>query len=107
MVAPAAQSSAGPVGAIPKGPVTTISVAKGELIAVALPSAAASTGLVWRVARPLNGKVVTEVTEGDLGKDVVIVFKAVGVGKATIVYALTKGEGPTAQKSKTFVVHVA
>lgn len=106
-VAPAAQSSAGPVGAIPKGPVTTISVAKGELIAVALPSAAASTGLVWRVARPLNAKVVTEVTEGDLGKNVVIVFKAVGVGKASIVYALTKGESPTAQKSKTYIVHVA
>ena len=102
-----AQASAGPVGALPKGPVTAISVKKGELVAVALPSAAASTGLVWRVARAYNGKVVSEVTEGDLKADVVIVYKAVGVGKTSIVYALTKGESATAQQAKTFVVTVS
>lgn len=107
LAAPAAQASAGPVGALPKGPVTTISVKKGELVAVALPSAAASTGLVWRVARAYNGKVVSEVTEGDLKTDVVIVYKAVGVGKTSIVYALTKGESATAKRAKTFVVTVS
>jgi hypothetical protein len=104
---PAVQASAGPVGALPKGPVTTLSVPKGELIAVALPSAAASSGLVWRVARAYNGKVVNEVTEGNLGSNVVIVFKATGVGNTKIVYALTKGESAKAQKSKTYVVHVS
>jgi predicted ATPase len=34
----------------------------------------------------------------------VIVFKAVGVGKTTIVYALTKVESATAKQAKTFVV---
>jgi hypothetical protein len=107
LAAPAALASAGPVGALPKGPVTTISVKKGELVAVALPSAAASTGLVWRVARAYNGNVVSEVTEGDLRADVVIVYKAVGVGKTSIVYALTKGESATAKQAKTFVVTVS
>jgi hypothetical protein len=104
---PAAQASAGPVGPLPKGPVTTVSVKKGELVAVALPSAAASSGLVWRVARAFDGKVVSEVTEGDLNADVVIVFRAVGVGKTSIVYALTKGESATAKQAKTFVVTVS
>jgi hypothetical protein len=104
---PAAQASAGPVGALPKGPVVTVSVPKGELIAVALPNSSASSGLVWRVARPFNGKIVSEATEGDLGSNVVVVFKATGVGNTKIVYALTKGESAKAQKSKTYVVHVS
>jgi hypothetical protein len=107
VAAPAAQASAGPVGAIPKGAVATVSVKKGELVSVALPSAAASSGLVWRLARALNDKVVTEVTEGNLGRSVVIVFKAVGPGKASIVYALTRGESPTAKQSKTYILHVS
>jgi hypothetical protein len=104
---PAAQASSGPVGPLPKGPVTTISVVQGELISVALPSAPSSTGLVWRVARAYNGKVVSEVTEGDLGSSVVIVYKALGAGKTTIVYAQTKGETAKAYKAKTFVVSVS
>jgi hypothetical protein len=107
IAAPVAQSSAGPVGPLPKGPVTTISVQKGELISVALPSASDSSGLVWRVARAFNGKVVTEVREGDLGSTVVVVFEAVGPGNTKIVYALTKGESTTAQKAKTYAVHVS
>jgi hypothetical protein len=60
-----------------------------------------------RVARAFNGKVVSEVTEGDLTADVVIVLKAVGVGKTSIVYALTKDESATAKQAKTFVVTVS
>jgi hypothetical protein len=104
---PAAPASAPPVGAIPKGPVTTIATTKGQLIAVALPHATASSGLVWRLARSLDARVVREVSEADVGASVVIVFKAVGVGRASIVYALTRGESSKAQQSKTFDLRVS
>jgi hypothetical protein len=107
IAAPALQASAGPVGPIPKGAVTTISATKGELISIALPRAPASGGLVWRVARAYNGKVVSEVTEGDLGSNVVIVYKALAAGKTTIIYALTKGESARVHAAKTFVVSVS
>ena len=76
-----AQAGATPVGAAPKGPVTTITTTRGELFAIALPKAGAATGLVWRVARQYNGKVVDEVSEADVGSSVVIVYKALAAGK--------------------------
>ena len=106
VLVPLGLASAGPVGAIPKGPVTTVTVTKGQIFAVALPHGGATAALSWRLARAVSPKVVTEVTEGDVGTNVIVVFKAAGVGKASIVYALTKGESPTAQKSSTYVVRV-
>ena len=87
-----ASASAAPVGALPAGPSTTITVARGGLVAVALVRGAVSTGLVWRVARPFDSKVVRQITEGDLGGSVVVVFKAVARGHTKIVFAETKGD---------------
>jgi hypothetical protein len=92
-----------PVGRIPIGPVSTIATQRGQLVAVALPHAA---GTSWRIARALNPKVLREVDEADVGANVVIVFKAVGKGHATIVFARTRGETSHAYASRSFSVTV-
>jgi hypothetical protein len=81
-----------PVGPLPKGPVTKVATARGSLVAVALPQQRASTGLVWRIARPLNSRVLRQVSEGEIGPNVVVVFRAVGAGRASVAFALTRGD---------------
>jgi hypothetical protein len=93
-----------PVGPLPPGPVSTIQTQKGQLVAVALPHRA--SGRVWRVARAFNARVVQQVGEGDLGKNVVLVFKATGPGTTTITFGLTRGETAKAYESRRFVVKV-
>jgi len=103
LVLPAA-ASAPPVGPLPKGPTTTIRTQTGSLVAVALPHR--SGGLVWRLARPVSPKVLVEVSEADVGRDVVVVYRATRPGSARIVYGLTRGETPRAHESITFAVTV-
>ena len=93
-----------PVSSIPPGPRSTIVTTKGQLFAVALPHRAGDRE--WRIARALNSRVVRETHEGDVGDSVVVVFKAVGRGNATIVFALTKGETAKAYESRTYLVRV-
>ena len=101
LAAPAFADST-PVGPLPKGPVTTVATQRGALIAVALPHADASKGLVWRIARPLNGAVLRQVSEADVGENVVVVFRIVGKGRASIVFALTRGDAsPKALRALT------
>jgi hypothetical protein len=88
-----ASADSTPVGPLPAGPVQTITVKRGQLVAVALPKAASSTGLVWRVARAYDAKVVTQTEEADVGaRTVVVVFRAVGTGRASVIFAQTKGD---------------
>jgi len=102
--ATAACASAPPVGPLPAGPTSTIATTAGELVAVALPHR--SGGRSWRIARAFNSSVVREVSEADVGANVVIVFKATGAGTATLRFALTRGETAKALESRTFVVRV-
>jgi hypothetical protein len=96
-----------PIGALPAGPVTTVTTGHGSLVAVAVPRQKPSTGLVWRVARPLRTQVVRQVSEADVGSSVVLVFRAVGAGKASIVLALTRGESSgKAVRAVTYRVNV-
>jgi hypothetical protein len=99
-----AGASAPPVGPLPKGPVTTIHTQSGSLVAVALPHR--SNGLVWRLARAIDPKVLVEVSEADVGKDVVVVYRAKSAGRAKIAYGLTRGETRRARASLTFDVSV-
>ena len=104
----AALADSTPVGALPAGPVTTTSTKKGQLVAVALPHASASSGLVWRIARAYDAKVVKEVSEADVGPSVVLVFKVVGKGNTSLVFALTRGDASSkAVKSATHKIHAA
>ena len=98
-----AAATAPPIKVLPVGPVSTITTTKGELVSIALPSKA---GLSWRLARNSAASVLREVSEANVGRSVVIVFKAVAKGKATIVYGQTRGEATTAVATRTYVVTV-
>jgi hypothetical protein len=103
-LAGASRADAPPVGPLPKGPTSTIQTQKGQNVAFALP--VRSNGRVWRIAREFDSRVVKQVSEGDLGNDVVLVFKAVGKGTTTISFGLTRGETSKAYESRRFVVRV-
>lgn len=103
-----AHADSTPVGPLPAGPISTTTTPSGELVAVALPKARRGTGLVWRLARPYNSRVVRQVSEADLGRNVVLVFKVVGRGDTALVFALTRGDSsPVAVKAITHKVHSA
>jgi hypothetical protein len=93
-----------PVGALPSGPTSTIQTQKGQLIAFALPRR--SGGRVWRIARRFDAAVVRQVSEGDVGASVVLVFKATGSGTTTVAFGLTRGETSKAFESRRFTVRV-
>jgi hypothetical protein len=99
-----AHAEAPPVGPLPPGPVTTIQTRAGSLVAVALPHRAG--GLVWRLARPVSPKVLVEVSEANVGRNVVVVYRATGSGQATLAYGLTRGETRRAHASLRFAIHV-
>jgi O-antigen/teichoic acid export membrane protein len=101
-----AGASAPPVGPLPPGQVTTVSAKRGTFVAVALPAQSSSSGLVWRFARG-NPAIVRQVAERTLGLTVVIVFKAVARGKATVSYGLTKAESKKAYKSVTYKLTIS
>ena len=103
LAAPAFASST-PVGPLPAGPTSTIQTQKGQLVAFALPHR--TGGRVWRIARPFDSKVVQQVSEADVGANVVLVFRATGSGKTTVSFGLTRGETAKAYESRRFVVVV-
>ncbi len=96
-----------PVGPLPKGPVSTVQTHRGWFVAVAFPRQAASSGLVWRLARKVDSRVLVQVSEGDVGKNVVVVYRVVGTGRTNVVFALTKGDAsPKALRAITHAVRV-
>ena len=97
-------ASSPPIGPLPPGAHATVTTKAGQLVAVALPHR--SGGRVWRIARPFDGSVLREVSEADVGSNVVIVFKAVRPGALTLSYALTRGETTKALEARTFTVRI-
>src|SRR4051795_6711041 len=91
-VAVTARADSTPVGPLPAGAVSTITTAPNQLVAVALPHASKQSGLVWRIARRYDSSVVRQVSEADVGANVVLVFKVVSRGKTSLVFALTRGD---------------
>ena len=77
---------------------------RGQLVAVALPHRAG--GKVWRIARGFDSSRLRQVSEADVGPSVVVVFKALGAGNATVSFGLTRGERPKAYESRRFVVTI-
>jgi hypothetical protein len=78
------------------------------LVAVALPHAAHRSGLVWRIARRYDSHIVRQISEADVRGSVVIVFKVVGRGNTSLVFALTHGDtSPKAVKASTHKIHSA
>jgi|SRR3954449_5056550 hypothetical protein len=103
ILAVTAHAAATPVGPLPTGPTTTVSAKRGTLVSVALPLRA---GKSWRVARAYNPRVVAEVTEATVGKQVVLVYRAVGPGSTRVVFGLTRGETRKAYASATYAITV-
>jgi hypothetical protein len=97
-------AAAPPVGPLPAGPTSTISTQAGQLVAFALPHRA--NGKVWRLAGTIDPKVVLQVSEGDIGSNVVLVFKATGKGSAKLSFGLTRGETAKAYEARRFLVNV-
>lgn len=61
-----------------------------------------SSGLHWRLARRYDSRVVRQVSEADVGTNVVLVFKVVGRDDTALVFALTRGDAsPKGIKSAT------
>jgi hypothetical protein len=107
-IAGAAHADSTPVGPLPAGPVSRTTTSSGQLIAVALPKARKGTGLVWRLARRYDSNVVRQLSEADVGRNVVLVFKVVGRGDTALVLALTRGDtSPVAVKAITHKIHSA
>jgi hypothetical protein len=103
-IASAATSSSPPVGPLPSGPTSTIQTQVGQLVAFALPHR--PNGRVWRIARTIDPSVLVEVSEGDIGTNVVLVFRAKGKGSAKVSVGLTRGERAKAYEARRFVVNV-
>ncbi len=103
-----AHADSTPVGPLPAGPVQTVTVKKGQLVALALPRPSRSSGLVWRVARPYDAKVVQQTEEADVGSSsIVVVLKATGTGRTTVYFAQTRGDtGTQALKALRFKITV-
>src|SRR5262245_29444255 len=89
-LAGSSRAGAPPVGPLPCGPAAAIQTDAGELVAFALPHR--SDGRVWRIARSVNSRVLRQVSEADVGNQVVLVFKAAGPGTAVVAFGLTRGE---------------
>jgi len=105
VLAAPAVADAPPVGPLPAGPTSHITTKRGELFAVALPAQPA--GRAWRLKGSINAKVVNEVNEANVGKLVVVVFKATGKGTTTLSYASTRGERTKAYAAKRFKITVS
>jgi hypothetical protein len=88
----AGRADSTPVGPLPAGPVSTVTTAPDQLVAVALPRGPKSSGLVWRIARAYNTTLVRQVSEADVGANVVLVFRVIHVGSTSLVFALTRGD---------------
>ena len=103
-----ARSDTKPIGPLPAGLVSNTATGPGQLLAVALPHELRSSGLVWRIARRYDSGVVRQVSEADVGANVVFVFRIVGRGNTSLVFALTRGDtSQSAVKSATHRIHSA
>jgi hypothetical protein len=91
-VAAAARGDSTPIGPLPPGPVSTITTSPNQLVAIALPHAPKTSGLVWRLARRYDSRVVRQISEADVDANVVAVFRVLSRGKTSLVFALTRGD---------------
>jgi hypothetical protein len=103
-VALPAGATSGPVGPLPPGQVTSVVAPRGSLVSVVLPKGA--QGRAWRQAGTVDTSVLKQVSEANVGPNVVVVFKAVGSGSTKVAYGLTRGETPKAYASVTYKVTV-
>jgi hypothetical protein len=104
----AAHATATPVGPLPPGPVSSTTTKTGQMVAVALPHTRRSAGYTWRLARRYDTSIVKQVSEADIGSNVVLVFKVAGRGDTVLAFGLTRGDAsPKAVQSYIHNVHAS
>jgi hypothetical protein len=102
-----AHASSTPVGKLPPGPIASTTTRTGQLVAVALPHVRRSAGYSWRIARRYDARVVRQLSEADVGTSVVVLFRVVGRGDTSLVFALTRGDtSGKAVQAYTHRIHV-
>ena len=99
-----AAATAPPVGPLPKARVTVLKTTRGSYFSVTVP--VRGGGYVWRIARPYNPRVVGQVAEADVAQTIVLVFRATGRGRTSIIVAETKGETAKAYRAVRYDVTV-
>jgi hypothetical protein len=102
-IAAAARADSTPIGPLPPGPVSTITTTPNQLVAIALPHAPKTSGLVWRLARRYDSGVARQISEADVDANVVVVFKVLSRGRTSLVFALTRGD--TSSKAVKSATH--
>jgi hypothetical protein len=106
--ATAAHATATPVGPLPSGPISSTTTKAGQMVAIALPHTRRSAGYTWRIARRYDANIVKQVSEADIGTNVVLVFRVVGRGDTSIAFGLTRGDAsPKAVQSYTYKIHAS
>jgi hypothetical protein len=101
-----ARADSAPVGPLPQGSIATTTTTPGLLVAVALPHAQRSSGLVWRIARRYDSRIVRQVSEADVRGSVVLIFEVIGRGDTSLVFALTRGDASSkALRAATHKIH--
>ena len=96
-----ASATAPPVGPLPRGQVTDVRTPRGSSASIALPTISRA-GYAWRIASRVDPKVAVQVGEGEIGRNVVVVFRTTGAGRARIAFGLTRGESQKAAQSVTY-----
>lgn len=105
-IAAVGRADSTPVGPLPPGPISAITTAPRQLVAVAMPRATIRSGLVWRLARRYDSTIVRQISEANVGRNVVLVYKIVGRGDTSLAFGLTRGDASTkAVKSVTYKIH--
>ena len=95
----AASARAPPVGPLPAAKVTTVKTTRGQLVSIALPT---RRGYDWRIARRIDARVVRQIGEGDVGSQRrPRLHGGRQGGRATIVFAETRGETAKAYRRGT------
>ena len=102
-VTAAARGDSTPVGPLPRGSVATITTSPNQLVAIALPHASKTSGLAWRLARRYDSAVVRQISEADVGANVVVVYRVLSRGRTSLVFALTRGD--TSSKAVKSATH--
>ena len=92
------------IGSLPKEATTSISAPAQSYVAVALNRG--ESGLVWRIARAYDSKVVVARVVRDLGSLTVWVFQTLKPGTTTVRFALTHGDRPKAYQTATYRIIV-
>ena len=92
-----------PVDPLPKHPTTTILATCGSLVALALPRQRSASGLVWRLARPADPRILRRVSEADVGPSVVIVSeRSAAAQRGSASPSLGATRGPARSPAPTY-----